>query len=460
METTSRDTYQVSLKRTVFLPKGSPGICTIDSIYMQLRTKELSSSGGKIYGLGDIDILIQYLAQSEQEFKDGIYAPDRPDMQVGKTWQALLACPFEFLVDGRIECAPLWKLETGTVEWFMVTPRVLEMNFEVLILPPTESDLVFSRAGRDAASSVDAVFAWKDDQKGAVNKLSNIKEWKKENMEDNTVEAESTENIAAENVENMENAENIAAQETKSTQEKQTQATKKAENVAGESTKSVSPESADKWQRVSGKTTDNNENVVAESTTKKESVSPATTVKAESISSRKKESVLAAENQQANVSAETTKSETVAANENLAAQTTENTEAQTVENVEAVEENKEQENVASESTKAAKGKSKKMEAASENEAAVESEVKSKKTKSSVKSAKKAKDATLAQTTAKQATKSTQAIRAGKLSFYRVQEGDDLVSVAMRTGVPLDALISRNQLTGGEIMPGMLLIIPR
>ncbi len=430
MEIKSQDAYSVSLKRTVFLPKGSPGICTVDSIYVQLRTKELSSSAGKIYGLGDIDILIQYLSQNEQEAKDGIYASDRQDVPVGKTWQALLACPFEFLVDGTIECAPLWKLETGTVEWFMVTPRVLEMNFEVLILPPTESDLVFSRSRYDGTSCVELEFPWQDNQKGAVNKLSNIKEWKKENMDADIVSAQNTENIEAETIENMENAENIATQQMKAAEEKQTQAAK-AENVAGE-------------------TTTKKESVAPATTTKAENVAGETTMKPQSVSPWKKESISAAANQQTTVASATVKSKTAVENANVKAETIENMEANTA--VEAAEETKKQENVSAQSTKgiktekAAASQKKKADISSIKETASESESKTK-TKSNVESA-------------KQATKSTQAVRGGKLSFYRVQEGDDLVSVAMRTGVPLDALISRNQLAGGEIMSGMLLVIPR
>ncbi|MEG1537486.1 MAG: hypothetical protein RR387_04305, partial [Clostridiales bacterium] len=81
------------LLRTVFLPPGSPGIGAINEIRTDIRSEQISSDGGKIYCVGEADLLIDYISFAG----DTIDSAQGYMIGGGKQWQALLTMPFELM---------------------------------------------------------------------------------------------------------------------------------------------------------------------------------------------------------------------------------------------------------------------------------------------------------------------------------------------------------------------------
>jgi|GEM_PF-4473465 len=124
--------------RTVFLPKGSPGISVINEIQADVRAQEITSDNGKIYCRGELDILIDYISQEAEEEKNrqGIFSGDESQIPESVAWQALLTLPFCITKKGSIPYAQLCNLHINTLDWQMVAPRALEMHLDILILKP------------------------------------------------------------------------------------------------------------------------------------------------------------------------------------------------------------------------------------------------------------------------------------------------------------------------------------
>ena len=118
----------LTLKRTVFLPKGSPGICTVREIKADISSHEITAEGGRIYCLGEVDLLIEYLSFAEGSQYPGYEAYEQRLKGGGVMWQALLTLPFELQEEGEIVCPPLAELTVGQLNWFMVAPHALEME--------------------------------------------------------------------------------------------------------------------------------------------------------------------------------------------------------------------------------------------------------------------------------------------------------------------------------------------
>jgi len=163
--------------RTVFLPKGSPGISLINEIQADIRTQEITSDNGKIFCRGELDILIDYISQEAEEEKNrqGIFSGDESQIPESIAWQALLTLPFCMTKKGSLPYAPLCKLHINTLEWQMVAPRALEMHMGILILKPGEE----APWVRDDDGL--GTMPW---QMEAINSPSNQEEdWKMENLD-------------------------------------------------------------------------------------------------------------------------------------------------------------------------------------------------------------------------------------------------------------------------------------
>lgn len=127
----------LSLKRTVFLPKGSPGIFSVNNIRVDIRNPDIKGENGKIFCLGDADILLEYLSQDPgSDLRPGIMVANESR---GKTseplpWQALLTLPFELVNEGVMACPPLSLLSIEDIKWFVVAPRAIELEVTIKLL--------------------------------------------------------------------------------------------------------------------------------------------------------------------------------------------------------------------------------------------------------------------------------------------------------------------------------------
>jgi|GEM_PF-3232470 len=146
------DKITLPIVRTVFLPKGSPGICTIKQITTDIRDPMISAADGQIYVSGEVDIIIDYLSYATDEtagrssgFKDlDEYLPGS-----GRLWQALLTLPFEMTTTGLLNCSSDCELATGEIKWFLVSPHAIEMTMDLQLNEPTYSDDELTQGMRD-----------------------------------------------------------------------------------------------------------------------------------------------------------------------------------------------------------------------------------------------------------------------------------------------------------------------
>ncbi|MEG1500730.1 MAG: hypothetical protein RR396_02125, partial [Clostridiales bacterium] len=106
------------LKRTVFLPKGSPAIFYINDIKADIRNPKISSTDGRIFCRGEVDLLLDYLSQDENDQPNrSLMDWNEADKNSSKPWQALLTLPFELMEDGDLPCPPLCALEIRDINW-------------------------------------------------------------------------------------------------------------------------------------------------------------------------------------------------------------------------------------------------------------------------------------------------------------------------------------------------------
>ncbi|MGI5891438.1 MAG: LysM peptidoglycan-binding domain-containing protein [Bacillota bacterium] len=116
-------------KRTLFLPKGSPPILNVSDIKVEVRKGQIIEEKGNIFCSGDIDILLDYISQ------------DQEDISKGNPWQVFLSLPFELVEEGHSNCPPLCDLEIENLEWFIVAPRALELNLRLLLVKPANDEI-------------------------------------------------------------------------------------------------------------------------------------------------------------------------------------------------------------------------------------------------------------------------------------------------------------------------------
>lgn len=146
------DKITLPIVRTVFLPKGSPGICTIKQITTDIRDPMISAADGQIYVSGEVDIVIDYLSYATDEtagrssgFKDlDEYMPGS-----GRLWQALLTLPFETTTTGLLNCSSNCELATGEIKWFLVSPHAIEMTMDLQLKELTYIDDELTQGMRD-----------------------------------------------------------------------------------------------------------------------------------------------------------------------------------------------------------------------------------------------------------------------------------------------------------------------
>lgn len=125
----------MQVKRTVFLPKGSPAIYRVNNIRGDVRNPQITSSGGKTLCRGDADILLEYLAlEDSNDIKRSIWEGDN-EPPLTKPWQAMVTLPFEALGDLELDCPPLCQLKITNLEGQIVAARALELEFNLLIIP-------------------------------------------------------------------------------------------------------------------------------------------------------------------------------------------------------------------------------------------------------------------------------------------------------------------------------------
>ena len=99
-----KDTVML-LKRTVFLPKGSPGILALNDIRVDIRNPVVSCMEGRVYCSGEADLLLDYLSLEDSgEAVKGIWDIGA-EPPATKPWQALLTLPFELSEEGNLSCA-------------------------------------------------------------------------------------------------------------------------------------------------------------------------------------------------------------------------------------------------------------------------------------------------------------------------------------------------------------------
>ncbi|MDR2713617.1 MAG: LysM peptidoglycan-binding domain-containing protein [Clostridiales bacterium] len=128
----------LQLLRTVFLPSDSPPIYAVNNIKVDIREQQIRSDGGKTFCQGEADILIDYLSldqggEAGSFFREshGLYPTPS-----GSPWQAMIFLPFDLLIEGELDCPPMWKLSVTDFQWLVVAPRALEMDLQLSLIGP------------------------------------------------------------------------------------------------------------------------------------------------------------------------------------------------------------------------------------------------------------------------------------------------------------------------------------
>jgi hypothetical protein len=125
----------LTLLRTVFLPMGSPPIGSIYDIHTDISKADIQIEDGHLYCMGEIDILIDYLSFTPDAGKQ-LFSHNKqysyPEGS-GKEWQALLNLPFVLSQNTHLPPSKTYETAVKSVKWFMVAPRALEMEIEMII---------------------------------------------------------------------------------------------------------------------------------------------------------------------------------------------------------------------------------------------------------------------------------------------------------------------------------------
>ena len=128
----------LTLLRTVFLPVGSPPIGSVCEIKADIGKADIHVEGEQLYCLGEMDIIIDYLSFSANSGRH--LFPDQSDTYPGgggREWQAMINLPFS--LNERVDLAANaeYIASLRDLKWFMVAPRALEMEMEIIITEQT-----------------------------------------------------------------------------------------------------------------------------------------------------------------------------------------------------------------------------------------------------------------------------------------------------------------------------------
>lgn len=124
----------MTLLRTVFLPVGSPPIGSVCEITADIGKADIHVEGEQVYCLGELDIIIDYLSFSPNNGRH--LFPDHADTYPGgggKEWQAMINLPFALNETAALDSSAEYSAALGDIKWFMVAPRALEMEMEIVI---------------------------------------------------------------------------------------------------------------------------------------------------------------------------------------------------------------------------------------------------------------------------------------------------------------------------------------
>jgi len=114
-----------SLLRTVFLPKSSPGISSINELRTDLREVELTLvAPQQLLIKGEMDILVDYnaLPPAGESINNS-----------GEPWQALISLPFELTEQVQLAEVTDCRLSARAPKWFMLSPKAIEMEVELVL---------------------------------------------------------------------------------------------------------------------------------------------------------------------------------------------------------------------------------------------------------------------------------------------------------------------------------------
>lgn len=134
----------MTLLRTVFLPVGSPPIGSVCEITADIGKADIHVEEKQVYCLGEMDIIIDYLSFSPNSGRH--LFPDHADTYPGgggKEWQAMINLPFALNETADLDAKAEYSASLGDIKWFMVAPRALEMEMEIVItveIPARVSD--------------------------------------------------------------------------------------------------------------------------------------------------------------------------------------------------------------------------------------------------------------------------------------------------------------------------------
>ena len=120
---------QLLIKRTVFLPKGSPGIYRITNIQGDLRNPQINNPGNPLLYRGDLDLLVEYLAVADgNDPKKTIWAEDEGPPAT-KPWQAMITLPFEANQEITGANPPPSPFKIEKINWLLIAARAIEVEF-------------------------------------------------------------------------------------------------------------------------------------------------------------------------------------------------------------------------------------------------------------------------------------------------------------------------------------------
>lgn len=138
----------MTLIRTVFLPVGSPPIGSVCEIKADIGKADIHVEGEQVYCLGEIDIIIDYLSFSENNGRHLFSEKNASYPESGgKEWQAMINLPFSLNEKADWDQQTPYIVSLGDIKWFMVAPRALEMEMEIIVSEQTAGAQQFNTAG-------------------------------------------------------------------------------------------------------------------------------------------------------------------------------------------------------------------------------------------------------------------------------------------------------------------------
>ncbi|MDD2220853.1 MAG: LysM domain-containing protein [Clostridia bacterium] len=130
----------INLERTVFLPKGSPGVFAVNEISAKICDFQLEERAQNLYCQGELEITVDYLAVTAKEMQpQGMLFVSEPRREENNPWQAQIALPFEFEQEARLLCASACQLTVKECHWFVVAPRAIELTVDLVLSNPLQT---------------------------------------------------------------------------------------------------------------------------------------------------------------------------------------------------------------------------------------------------------------------------------------------------------------------------------